>query len=62
MMAPFDWRRLTDASSVAYRLEESGRIDVFSDTGAAPFDAARVRDGSGGFREAPLDSIGVVPA
>ena len=60
MMTPFDWRRLTDASSVAYRLEESGRIDVFSDTGAAPFDTARVRDGHGGFVDASLDSIGVV--
>jgi len=60
MMTAFDWRRLTDAGSVAYRLDESGRIYVFSETGAAPFDTVRVRDGHGGFVDAPLASIGVV--
>lgn len=59
-MTAFDWRRLTSASTVAYRLGESGRIDLLSDTSAPPFDTATVRDGSGGFVERPLASIGVV--
>jgi hypothetical protein len=59
MMKAFDWRRLTDASAVAYRLDESGRIYLLGDASSAPFDTARVRDGRGGFVDAPLASIGV---
>ena len=61
MMTAFDWRRLTDASTVAYRLNNSGRLDVFTDASSSPpFETARVRDGHGGFVNASLDSIGVV--
>jgi len=59
-MTAFDWRRLTSSGAVAYRLDESGRIDLLSDTSSPPFDTATVRDGSGGFVDRPLSSIGVV--
>ena len=53
-MTAFDWRRLTSSGAVAYRLDESGRIDLLSDTSSPPFDTATVRDGSGGFVDRPL--------
>jgi hypothetical protein len=59
MMNAFDWRRLTDAGTVAYRLDANGRIYLAGDGAAAPFETAHVRDGRGGFVEAPLASIGL---
>lgn len=59
-IAPFTWRRLTDASVVEYALDTRGYLVVRAATTAPPFTTARVRDGQGGFAEQAIASLGFV--
>jgi hypothetical protein len=58
-LKPFDWRRLTAQSAIAYRLDDDGAIRVRgSNEDTPPFVAARVKSG-GGYVSMSLDALGL---